>query len=91
MDRLSELREQLEQRLEKLETPDQVAGLELSEEEKYLEKLENGGMSLQFSDYVACWICMEDDAVSFHYILFLYLSIDVFVIPESLTSLKGDF
>ena len=38
---------------------------ELSEDEKYLERLENGGMSLQFCDYVAGWVCMEDDGVSF--------------------------
>lgn len=43
---------------------EEVGGdLELDEEEKYLEKLENGGMALQFCDYVAAWICMEDDGV----------------------------
>ncbi|GAA5966706.1 hypothetical protein JCM3765_007605 [Sporobolomyces pararoseus] len=73
LDRLSELREQLEQRLERLsETPNSsIAGLELTEEEKYLEKLENGLMSLQFLDYVAGWICMEDDGARDHFEMLL--------------------
>ena len=64
LDRLSELREELEIRLDKLETATTSSAFEMDQDERYLEKLENGGMALQFCDYVAAWVCMEDDGVS---------------------------
>lgn len=66
LDRLSELREELESRLAKLEESSLAEEMEMDEEEKYLERLENGGMALQFCDYVAAWVCMEDDGVRSH-------------------------
>lgn len=39
-------------------------GLELDEEDLYLEKLEKGLFSLQLIDYIIGWLCMEDDGVS---------------------------
>lgn len=38
-------------------------GLELDEEDLYLEKLEKGLFSLQLIDYIIGWLCMEDDGV----------------------------
>ncbi|GAA5882380.1 hypothetical protein JCM16303_004097 [Sporobolomyces ruberrimus] len=71
LDRLSELREELETRIERLDFEEVGGDLELDEEEKYLERLENGGMALQFCDYVAAWICMEDDGARDHYKMLL--------------------
>ncbi|GAA6021298.1 hypothetical protein JCM11491_005795 [Sporobolomyces phaffii] len=71
LDRLSELREDLELRLENLAARRTDDELELDQEEQYLEKLENGGMSLQLCDYVAAWICMEDDGAREHYTMLL--------------------
>lgn len=75
LDRLSELREELEIRIEKVSTSSNLGEeeeeIELSEDEKYFERLENGGMSLQFCDYVAGWVCMEDDGAREHYEMLL--------------------
>ncbi|GAA5942385.1 beta-catenin-like protein 1 [Sporobolomyces koalae] len=68
LDRLSEVREEIELRMDKAQPLDAI---DMTPEEKYLEKLENGGMSLQLCDYVAAWICMEDDGAREHYEMLL--------------------
>lgn len=59
-DRLLEIREDVEQR---------VAGANLGEEgdmdedERYIARLGEGLFSLQLCDFIAAWLCMEDDGV----------------------------
>lgn len=61
VDRLCELREELERRIERGVDP--AIATEMDEDELYLEKLDNGLFALQLADYVAAWVCMEDDGV----------------------------
>jgi beta-catenin-like protein 1 len=64
VDRLIELREEVEGRVEKAarETVEEE-GEDADEVDIYLGKLEGGLASLQLIDYVTAWICMEDDGV----------------------------
>lgn len=62
VDRLLEVRDFAALRLERWEADLQ---LELDEDERLLERLENGLATLQQADYILAWICMEDDGVSF--------------------------
>ncbi|GAA6003520.1 hypothetical protein JCM10207_000372 [Rhodosporidiobolus poonsookiae] len=64
VDRLSEVRDELETRLTKGIPPALAA--QLDDDELYLEKLENGLFALQLADYVAAWVCMEDDGARDH-------------------------
>lgn len=66
VDRLIELREEVETRVEKAarETVEEE-GEDVDEVDIYLGKLEGGLASLQLIDYVTAWICMEDDGVRF--------------------------
>lgn len=82
LDRLSELREELEIRLDKLETTSSIP-IEMDQDERYLEKLENGGMALQFCDYVAAWVCMEDDGVSLISLSLLFSSFPCWFTPNN--------
>lgn len=61
IDRLLEIREELENRISKGVDP--VLAQEMDEDELYLEKLDNGLFALQLADYVTAWVCMEDDGV----------------------------
>ena len=65
VDRLLEIREDLEARIAKGIDP--ALAREMVEDELYLEKLENGLFALQLADYVAAWVCMEDDGVGFFF------------------------
>jgi beta-catenin-like protein 1 len=65
VDRLLEIREDLEARIAKGIDP--ALAREMDEDELYLEKLENGLFALQLADYVAAWVCMEDDGVGFFF------------------------
>lgn len=62
-----EVREDVEARVEKAarvaEREAEQEGEELDEVDVYLGKLEGGLASLQLADYVAAWLCMEDDGV----------------------------
>ncbi|GAA5910145.1 hypothetical protein JCM6882_006528 [Rhodosporidiobolus microsporus] len=69
IDRLNEVREELETRIAK-EIPPALAEA-LDEDELYLEKLDNGLFALQLADYVAAWVCMEDDGARDHLIMLL--------------------
>lgn len=62
VDRLLEIREELEARIAKGIDP--ALASEMDDDELYLEKLENGLFALQLTDYVVAWVCMEDDGVS---------------------------
>lgn len=42
-------------------------GLELDEIDEYLRRLDAGLYSLQLTDYILAWICMEDDGVGLLY------------------------
>ncbi|BGP18787.1 hypothetical protein JCM10213_003442 [Rhodosporidiobolus nylandii] len=64
VDRLCEVREELEGRIAK-GIPAALAE-QMDEDELYLEKLDNGLFSLQLCDYVAGWVCMEDDGARDH-------------------------
>ncbi|GAA5967955.1 hypothetical protein JCM8115_006583 [Rhodotorula mucilaginosa] len=64
VDRLLEIREDLEARIAKGIDP--ALAREMDEDELYLEKLENGLFALQLADYVAAWVCMEDDGARDH-------------------------
>ncbi|GAA6041742.1 hypothetical protein JCM8097_008308 [Rhodosporidiobolus ruineniae] len=64
LDRLAEVREELELRLAR-GIPRALAD-EMDDEELYLEKLANGLFALQLADYVAAWVCMEDDGARDH-------------------------
>ncbi|ORY80665.1 Catenin-beta-like protein [Leucosporidium creatinivorum] len=72
VDRLIELREEVETRVEKA-ARETVAeeGEDVDEVDIYLGKLEGGLASLQLIDYVTAWICMEDDGVRDHIIMLL--------------------
>lgn len=61
IDRLLEIREELETRIAKGVDP--ILAQEMDEDELYLEKLDNGLFALQLADYVTAWVCMEDDGV----------------------------
>lgn len=61
VDRLLEIRQDLEARIAKGIDP--ALAREMDEDELYLEKLDNGLFALQLADYVAAWVCMEDDGV----------------------------
>lgn len=61
MDRLVELREEIEGRISAATS---VTDPDLDEDEIYLEKLDYGLFSLQLVDYIIAWLCMEDDGVS---------------------------
>lgn len=61
IDRLLEIREELENRIAKGVDP--VLAQEMDEDELYLEKLDKGLFALQLADYVTTWVCMEDDGV----------------------------
>lgn len=61
IDRLLEIREELENRIAKGVDP--VLAQEMDEDELYLEKLDNGLFALQLADYATAWVCMEDDGV----------------------------
>lgn len=65
IDRLIELREDIEARVEVASSElKEVAGEEeVDEDELYLEKLDKGLFSLQLCDYAIGWLCMEDDGV----------------------------
>ena len=60
VDRLIELREDLEGRVSAVGTADEM---DLDLDDLYLEKLERGLFSLQLVDYIIAWLCMEDDGV----------------------------
>ncbi|GJN88169.1 hypothetical protein Rhopal_001134-T1 [Rhodotorula paludigena] len=64
VDRLCEIREELESRIAKGVDP--ALAQEMDEDELYLEKLANGLFALQLADYVAAWVCMEDDGARDH-------------------------
>ncbi|GAA5875403.1 hypothetical protein JCM3774_002976 [Rhodotorula dairenensis] len=64
VDRLLEIREDLEARIAKGIDP--ALAREMDDDELYLEKLENGLFALQLADYVAAWVCMEDDGARDH-------------------------
>ncbi|KAK4046878.1 hypothetical protein OIV83_005774 [Microbotryomycetes sp. JL201] len=67
IDRLIELRNEIEQRVTKgVERTVQVLGDELDQDELYIEKLDKGLFSLQLVDYAIAWICMEDDGARDH-------------------------
>lgn len=68
VDRLLEIHDSSLIRLEKWEANLQ---LELDEDERLLERLENGLATLQAADYVLAFICMEDDGVRTSSILVL--------------------
>ncbi|GAA5847831.1 hypothetical protein JCM9279_006655 [Rhodotorula babjevae] len=59
VDRLCEVREELERRIEKGVDP--AVAADMDDDELYLEKIDNGLFALQLADYVAAWVCMEDD------------------------------
>lgn len=61
VDRLCEVREELERRIDKGVDPALAA--DMDDDELYLDKLDNGLFALQLADYVAAWVCMEDDGV----------------------------
>lgn len=65
IDRLIELRADVEARVESAEMELKAAGAgeEVEEDEVYLEKLDKGLFSLQLCDYIIGWLCMEDDGV----------------------------
>ncbi|GEM09010.1 beta-catenin-like protein 1 [Rhodotorula toruloides] len=69
IDRLLEIREELENRIAKGVDP--VLAQELDEDELYLEKLDNGLFALQLADYVTAWVCMEDDGARDHVLMLL--------------------
>ncbi|GAA5874921.1 hypothetical protein JCM8547_003611 [Rhodosporidiobolus lusitaniae] len=69
VDRLSEVREELETRIAR-GFPQALAD-EMDEDEVYLEKLDNGLFALQLADYVAAWVCMEDDGARDHLLMLL--------------------
>lgn len=73
IDRLIELREEIETRVNLVGEEEKEEGLELDEEDLYLERLEKGLFSLQRVDYIVAWLCMEDDGVSF--LLFSFLPV----------------
>lgn len=64
VDRLLEIRQDLEARIAKGIDP--ALAREMDEDELYLEKLDNGLFALQLADYVAAWVCMEDDGARDH-------------------------
>ncbi|GAA6052466.1 hypothetical protein JCM3770_001126 [Rhodotorula araucariae] len=64
VDRLAEVREELERRIER--GVDSALAEEMDDVELYLEKLSNGLFALQLADYVAAWVCMEDDGARDH-------------------------
>ncbi|BGP37572.1 hypothetical protein JCM10449v2_001489 [Rhodotorula kratochvilovae] len=64
IDHLAEVREELERRIERGVDP--ALAQEMDDEELYLEKLSNGLFALQLVDYVAAWVCMEDDGARDH-------------------------
>ncbi|GAA5993172.1 hypothetical protein JCM10908_001323 [Rhodotorula pacifica] len=64
IDRLLEIREELETKIARGVDP--ALAREMDEDELYLEKLENGLFALQLADYVAAWVCMEDDGARDH-------------------------
>lgn len=61
IDKLLEIRDQSVARLERWQAELQM---DLDDDEKLLEKLENGLATLQAADYILAWVCMEDDGVS---------------------------
>ncbi|GAA5974869.1 hypothetical protein JCM11641_008404 [Rhodosporidiobolus odoratus] len=65
LDRLDEVREELENRIAR-NTGRGGQEEEPDEDEVYLEKLEGGLFGLQMGDYVAGWVCMEDDGAREH-------------------------
>ncbi|BGP53621.1 hypothetical protein JCM8202_002531 [Rhodotorula sphaerocarpa] len=69
IDRLLEIREELEARIAKGIDP--ALAEEMDEDEVYLEKLENGLFALQLADYIAAWVCMEDDGARDHIMMLL--------------------
>ncbi|GAA5841799.1 hypothetical protein JCM11251_004067 [Rhodosporidiobolus azoricus] len=69
LDRLAEIREELETRIAKGIPP--ALAREMDEDELYLEKLDNGLFALQLADYVAAWVCMEDDGARDHLLMLL--------------------
>lgn len=58
------MREEIETRVSAAGEEERAEGLELDEDDLYLEKLEKGLFSLQRLDYIIAWLCMEDDGVS---------------------------
>ncbi|KAJ8296204.1 Beta-catenin-like protein 1 [Rhodotorula toruloides] len=69
IDRLLEIREELETRIAKGVDP--ILAQEMDEDELYLEKLDNGLFALQLADYVTAWVCMEDDGARDHVLMLL--------------------
>ncbi|CEQ39227.1 SPOSA6832_00757 [Sporobolomyces salmonicolor] len=71
LDRLAEVREELEARIAKGVDQRLIEEMEMAEDEVYIEKLENGLFALQLADYVAAWVCMEDDGAREHLVMLL--------------------
>lgn len=61
VDRLLEVRDLAALRLERWASS--TLQMELDEDERLLERLENGLATLQQADYILAWVCMEDDGV----------------------------
>ncbi|GAA6061447.1 hypothetical protein JCM10212_002028 [Sporobolomyces blumeae] len=71
IERYRKVRDELDDEVEAVQGESEQERNERRAEEEYFERLENGGMSLQFVDYVAAWICMEDDGAREHYEMIL--------------------
>ncbi|GAA5864687.1 hypothetical protein JCM1840_002201 [Sporobolomyces johnsonii] len=71
LDRLAEVREELEARIAKGVDQRLIEEMEMDEDDVYIEKLENGLFALQLADYVAAWVCMEDDGARDHLVMLL--------------------
>ncbi|SCZ92549.1 BZ3500_MvSof-1268-A1-R1_Chr5-2g07967 [Microbotryum saponariae] len=69
LDRLIDLREETESRVNAGDGDDEFG--ELDEDELYLEKLERGLFSLQLIDYILAWMTMEDDGAREHILMML--------------------
>ncbi|SCV72575.1 BQ2448_4112 [Microbotryum intermedium] len=69
LDRLIELREETEARVNAGEADDEFG--EMDEDELYLEKLERGLFSLQLIDNILAWMTMEDDGAKEHILMML--------------------
>lgn len=88
VDRLIEIREEVEARVTAGSGDDdeaQAEAEEMDDDEKYLNKLDKGLFSLQLADYIVAWLCMEDDGVS----LYLYPFWSLYVLPDPSRRLVG--